>query len=288
MGSTAHVVAVGPRRGALDRVRRRLESLERAWSRFVPGSEICRLNAAGGEPVRVSRETATLVARAVDGWRATGGLFDPTVLPAVEAAGYDDSFERLPPDRRARRPVAAPGCDGIIIDGMTIGMPPGTRFDPGGIGKGLAADLVVEEMLVAGEARGACVNIGGDLRASGEPPGDAWIVQIDDPFGRPPLGSVAVVEGAVATSSRMRRQWRMSGSQRHHLIDPRHGCAPGGIAAVSVVAGAGWWAEVLAKAAFVAPDGSGAAILGAAGAPALIVDDGGVVHAVAGIEGYLE
>jgi len=91
MGTWAHVVIAGggDRGQALDRARRRIDDLERRWSRFLPDSEVSRLNAGAGRPVLVSPETARLVARAVDAWRLTAGRFDPTVLPALVAAGYD-------------------------------------------------------------------------------------------------------------------------------------------------------------------------------------------------------
>ena len=75
MGSDAHVVVVGDA-GLLDVARRRVDDLEQRWSRFLPDSEISRLNRGRGAPLRVSRETIELVRRAVDGWQRTGGRFD--------------------------------------------------------------------------------------------------------------------------------------------------------------------------------------------------------------------
>src|SRR5947208_3323900 len=77
MGSDVHVVVVGDHR-LLDMARTRIDDLEQRWSRFIPGSEIDRLNAKRGTPVDVSDETFLLVRRALEGWRATGGRFDPT------------------------------------------------------------------------------------------------------------------------------------------------------------------------------------------------------------------
>ena len=58
-------------------------------------------------------------------------------------------------------------------------LPAGAGFDPGGIGKGLAADLAVAEALTEGAA-GVCVNLGGDVRLEGSAPdGGAYDVLID-------------------------------------------------------------------------------------------------------------
>jgi len=88
MGTTAHVVVLGGGPG-VEQCRRRLGELERRWSRFLPDSELSRLNDAAGSGVQVSPQTAALVDRAVRAWRATSGRFDPTVLHALRAAGYE-------------------------------------------------------------------------------------------------------------------------------------------------------------------------------------------------------
>ncbi|HEX4820666.1 MAG TPA: FAD:protein FMN transferase, partial [Acidimicrobiales bacterium] len=96
MGSDVHVVVVGGPDGLLDVAHRRIDELEQRWSRFIPDSEISRLNACAGEPMAVSNDTIELVTRAIEAWRITGATFDPTVLGAVLRAGYTTSFEMLP------------------------------------------------------------------------------------------------------------------------------------------------------------------------------------------------
>ena len=92
MGSSAHVIVVGGHPSLPARARRSLDALERAWSRFLPDSEVSLLNASPGSRCAVSPETRLLVRRAIEGYRFTAGRFDPTVLPAVIAAGYDRDF----------------------------------------------------------------------------------------------------------------------------------------------------------------------------------------------------
>ena len=87
----------------LRRARARVEDLEARWSRFRDDSEITRLNDRSGRPTALSADSYLLVDHAVAGWRWTGGRYDPTVLRAVEAAGYRRSFELITgeaPDRR--------------------------------------------------------------------------------------------------------------------------------------------------------------------------------------------
>src|SRR3954467_9222353 len=141
MGSDAHVVVVGDTRLA-DVALERIVRLERLWSRFLPDSEITRLNNTARDPVRVSHETIELVERSVEAWRLSGGVFDPTVLGAVLRAGYDRSFESLG-DNAPPHPAnpLGPGAPDIVVGGDTVALPAGVGFDPGGIGKGLAADM---------------------------------------------------------------------------------------------------------------------------------------------------
>jgi thiamine biosynthesis lipoprotein len=294
MGTTAHVVVVaGNGRTAddlADRAVGRLHQLEARWSRFLPTSEVSACNAAMGAPVIVSADTQLLVQRAVDGWRRTHGRFDPTVHDSMLAVGYDRDFDAI--DRAAPDPVTtvpAPGCAGIVVDRVVgaVRLPRGARFDPGGIGKGLAADLVAEELRRDGAA-GVCVNVGGDLRVEGLAPGAAgWVVDVDHPVGGPPVASIRLGGGAVASTWRTRRRWGPPEAERHHLVDPTTGApARSGLAGVAVVAGRAWWAEVVAKAAFVDGPAAGRARIEAHGLAGYLVDDAGAVHSAGPVDAF--
>jgi thiamine biosynthesis lipoprotein len=259
MGSDAHVVVVGDA-SLLDTAQLRIEDLEARWSRFRADSELTRMNEAAGRPTVVSPDTALLVSRCIEAWRATDGAFDPTVHDAVVALGYDRDFLVLPAGgpSLARPGTPAPGlADAVVDHGAGFAwVPPGVHLDPGAIGKGLAADLVCQELLLAG-ADGACVGIGGDVRVAGSPGDrDAWSISIEDPHDPPrELTRIDLADGAVATSSRLRRRWSRGGVELHHVIDPRTGRpVETRIVAVSVVTRDAWWAEVRATEAMLARD----------------------------------
>jgi thiamine biosynthesis lipoprotein len=291
MGTQVELLAVDAPSGALTAARGRLADLEARWSRFRPDSEISTLNRAAGRPVAVSPETLTLLALAVLGWQATGGRFDPTVLDALEAAGYDRSFDQLPTarpgaDGAGPAPGPAPGLAGIRIDpeaGM-VTLPAGIRLDPGGIAKGYAADLLCTQLRAAGAA-GACVNIGGDLRVSGiAPRGGPWAVAVPHPHGGE-AATLELTEGAAATSSPLRRAWHAAGRLAHHLIDPHTGQpADTSILQATVVAAEAWRAEVAAKATFLAGLPDALPLATRLGAEALIVDQDGGIHLTARLQ----
>ena len=89
---------------AVAAVRATFEREERRCSRFRGDSELTRVNASAGTWTTVSEAFARLVRGALDGWARTGGRFDPTLLDALIAAGYDRDFDEV----RGRRSRAAP------------------------------------------------------------------------------------------------------------------------------------------------------------------------------------
>lgn len=295
MGTDAHVIVVAAtdKDGArlIDYAVERVEALEAKWSRFRPTSELRRLNAANGRPVVVSQDTFNVVAHAVDGWHLTDGRYDPTILEALLAAGYDRSFEDLRRPSRRPSPPRAPGCADIVLaqSANTIFLPTGVQLDLGGIGKGYAADLVTTELLALG-ARGALVSIGGDIRCAGLAPWDVgWLIEIEDPFDEAvTTARLGLADGAVVTTTPLKRTWTTDDdTTAHHLIDPATGRpARTGLAAVTVVAGEAWWAEVLAKAAFLAGPVDGARLLNSHGVTGILFDDEGVAHHVDRLEAF--
>lgn len=288
MGSVAHVVVVGGPPDLADRAEGRIERLEQLWSRFRPDSEVSEMNRRAGEAVPVSPETAELVRRAVRGWWLSGGAFDPTVLGAVLRAGYDRSFEAVVLQPGAGRSGLEIGASDIVVDDERVRLPAGVGFDPGGIGKGVAADLVTDELLGAG-ADGACVNLGGDVRVAGVgPEGQAWTVAVEHEWSDEPVASLGVACGAVATSTTLRRRWPVGGELRHHLVDPRTGLvSDSDLNHVTVVAASAWTAEVLAKAVLLRGSVDAFDILGGTGAEGLAVTMGGEVRSTSGLSAYL-
>lgn len=288
MGTDVHLVVHGPIE-LVEVAREAIEDLERRWSRFLPDSEVSALNRQAGRWVAVSPPTLELVDRALEGWRATDGAYDPTVLGDVVRAGYDRSFDEIVDVADA--PTSTLHCDaaGIALDreAAAIRLPEGVGFDPGGVGKGFAADLVADQISAEGAA-GVLVNIGGDLRAVGHGPrGDDWTVDVDPADTGLPLARVALHQGGLATSTVLRRRWRVGGRPAHHVIDPRTGTpSDAGVVAATVLARCGWQAEVLAKAALTRRLHESCALITSLGADAVLVDEVGGLHRTSGFDRF--
>jgi FAD:protein FMN transferase len=239
-------------RRALDAARREVAACEQALSRFDGGSDLSRLNGAAGSWIAVDTRLVEALEAALRARTETHGRFDPTILPALSAAGYDRSFELL--TERAAMPVDGWHAGGRIdVDPSSrrARVERGAAVDLGGVGKGFAATRALHAMRRAWPGlTGALVDLGGDIAVWGAPPeGGPWRVDIADP--RAPGRSAGRLElegGGVATSGRDTRRFG-PGGRLHHLIDPATGVpAVAGPLSVTVVAASAAEAEAHATA----------------------------------------
>lgn len=254
-------------RRALAAGRAELDRCENVLSRFRPGSDLSRLNDHAGSWVSVDERLLRALISAIRLRVETNGRFDPTILPALVAAGYDESFERL----RARPPSMPPQrCTGAAIDVDLVGgharLAAHAAVDLGAIGKGFTAERAIWAMREQWPGLpGAVVDLGGDIVVWGDPPdGGRWRIAIADPRKQDSmLDSLELEQGAVATSGRDTRRFG-PGRALHHLIDPEtRAPAVDGPLAVTVVADAATDAEAYATAVAVSDVGLAPEILAA-------------------------
>lgn len=259
-------------------IRQLFSDWEQVLSRFRPESELSRLNGSVGEAVIVSPLLFTVLQAALAAAKATGGIYDPTLLKQLMQAGYDRSFEQLPeqsPDRPSS--TAAPGGNwqDIHLDPLQrrVTLPAGIGIDLGGIAKGMAVDAAINQ-LQALSLDAALVNAGGDLAIIGTPPGtSAWPLAVQ---GKVTSWVISLQRGALATSSISRRHWQQGWHLRHHLIDPRTGePAQSKLWSVTVAAGQCMQAEVAAKVAFILGKERGKGFLVEQGLAGLLVEHDG-------------
>lgn len=236
--------------------RERVAILEQAWSRFRDDSEISMLNRRDEGWVALSHDTFTLISRMLDAHWLTDKAYNPGVYDAMQSLGYSTSFDEIPWIEGLRPvPTEVPDMSLIQLDeaNRSILKHPGLRLDPGGIGKGLAADIVAREIWEAG-ATGIIVDIGGDLSVRGEIPGGRnWAIEVS-----PRCHSALTLtfsggrdlQAGICTSGIRTRQW---GEYLFHIVDPGTGLpASTSIQEVTVKAQSGWLAEAHTKAALLA------------------------------------
>ena len=207
--------------GLLAALPAQFEALEAQLSRFRTDSDLMKLNACAGQWTPVSEALYQNIAAAKQAARLTNGLYNPLVLPALIASGYDRSFEKLD--------AVQSGKTGTIGDWHAIQLrrqtqevylPAGGALDLGGIAKGWTAELIADQLV----QYGAClISIGGDIAVRGAPVGETgWQISIADPDQSASICELTLRDSAVVTSGIDYRRWQtVDGQPRHHIIDPR-------------------------------------------------------------------
>jgi thiamine biosynthesis lipoprotein len=256
---------------------------EQQLSRFRADSDLSRLNAATGQSVVVPPALWSVIRVALDAARQSNGLVRPTVLDALELAGYDRSFADLAPSDTPA-PTASRPADWrkIALERRShaVRLPAGVRLDLGGVAKGWAADQAVRQLAATGPA---LVDAGGDIAVSGPmADGSPWPIAIANPFAPDDaLETLLLAWGAVATSGRDYRHWQRGGIEQHHIIDPRTGQpAQTDVLAATITGPNGPSVEMAAKVVLILGSRAGLAWLDARPVLAglLVLQDGQVVH----------
>lgn len=282
---------MAPAAEAAEEGRRFIEDFDATLSRFKPDSELCALNADPRERVPASELMRRAVAAGIAAAERSGGLVDPTLVGEIERAGYVSSragMSGIPlpealadaPERRPARPNPEARWRGLAVDDEAgeVVRPPGLRFDTGGTGKGLAADLLAARL--RGYSR-FIVDCGGDIRIGGA---DALVHPYEVFVEHPLTGERAHVlrlgSGGVATSGVNVRIWRSDdGRYAHHLLDPATGePAWTGLVGATALADTALEAETLSKAALLSGPERGRELLAERGG--LLVHENGRVELV--------
>lgn len=271
-------------------------TIEAALSRFRRNSELTRLNARAGQAVAVSPLLWSVLAESLEAARATHGMFDPTVLPALIQAGYSRSFDRISFSREEADPGQRPRPPGtswrdIVLEdeARTVTLPRGAAIDFGGIAKGWVADQVTANLAELGPA---LVDAGGDISARGSPAGQGgWCIGVQDPLDS--TRDVAVLQArdrGVATSGTDYRHWRRGGRENHHIIDPaRHVPAETDLLTATVVAPTATDADVHALVVILLGSKAGMRYIEALpDTEALLIDHGGSVFLSSGFRDYFD
>ncbi|HET7454779.1 MAG TPA: FAD:protein FMN transferase [Solirubrobacterales bacterium] len=282
---------MAPAAAAAEQGRRFVEEFDATLSRFKPASELCRLNADPRERVPASELMRRAVEAGIFAAERSGGLVDPTLVGEIEQAGYVASragMAGLPlgealaaaPPRRPAAPRPEQRWRGFRVDDEAgeVVRPPGLRFDTGGTGKGLAADMLAASL--RGYSR-FIVDCGGDIRIGGA---DALVrpyeVFVEHPISGDRAHVLRLGSGGVATSGINVRIWRdEDGRYAHHLLDPAGGePAWTGLVGATALGDTALEAETLSKAALLSGPERGRELLGERGG--LMIHDSGWVELV--------
>ncbi|MDP4084308.1 MAG: FAD:protein FMN transferase [Bacillota bacterium] len=250
-------------------------SIEDTCSRFKKDSELSRLNQQVGQEVNVSSDLYIILQEALKYYEETNGVFNPGILSAIENSGYTKSIEfikgrelesspRSTSDSSRNRPYQ--------LNESTRTVTLQTRIDLGGIAKGWVIDRAADFLLKYGYG---FINVGGDIRIFGRLPRPLNI-GIEDPFDSTKMiSSIQVSDGGVATSTSMKRRWKMNGRNKHHLIDAKSGePSTSTILSSTVTAPTATEADVLAKVTLLMGEEDGKAFILSKKNNAVIINQG--------------
>jgi thiamine biosynthesis lipoprotein len=264
--------------------------LEKLLSRFLPDSDISRLNnMAGRGTVQVSCETFEVLTGAYGYSKRCQGSFDVTVGPLADLWRVLKRASSPPAEPEIKKVLPLVDYTGLILnDGYDAGLKKrGQSVDLGGIGKGYAADGIIDVFKGFGVAS-AYTNLGGNVAVIGsKPDGSPWRVGIQHP--RKPgelIGAVSVTDKSVVTSGDYRRCFiGADGKRYHHILDPKTGYpADQGLISVTVVSESSMAADALSTVLFTSGLHRGAEILKAfPGTEATLIDTDLRIHITRGL-----
>lgn len=299
MDTVMSVKVSGPKgEEAVEAVCSEISRLDALFSRTDPDSDISRLNAAAGSGTwtTLSGETAEVLTMARAYAEETGGAFDVTIAPVMDAWGFGTAEEtyRVPDGETLQTLLPLVDSQKLTMgeDGTSARLElAGMEADLGGIAKGYAADRAVSLLEEAG-ITSALLNLGTSTislvgsKADGSP----WRVAVRDPADE--SGTLCVLElsdCALSTSGGYERYFEEDGQVYHHILDPKTGApAQSGLSSVTVVTEQGTDADVWSTALYVM--GTGEALdfwRQEGGFECILCQEDGTVLVTEGLEGKL-
>ena len=248
------LVLYGAPDGLIDEIWAMCARYEQLLSKTVEGSDVDRINRAGGETVTVDPETWEILKRAKEVSDSSDHAFSVTIAPLTALWDFTGGTNRMPTEEE--RLAALPLVNDDLLDlgeDFTVTLPEGMEIDLGGIAKGYIADQVAA--LVGDRILGATLNFGGNVYAVGQKPDQSpFRVGIRDPLGGEgdTIAVVSVNDLSVVTSGIYERYFFQDGVRYHHILDPETGISSDSdLASATIVSVSSMTADAMATACIV-------------------------------------
>lgn len=225
------------------------------FSATNPDSEISKINQAGGNPVEVSSETATVIKKGLYYGKLSNGAFDITVGKVSSLWNFTAENPSIPDAAAIADAVEHVDYKKVLVSGNTVTMQdPEAAIDLGAIAKGYIADRLKEYLEKEG-VRHANINLGGNVQTiGGKPDGSAFNIGIQEPFSETgiPITSVKIKDQSIVTSGTYQRYFEKDGTIYHHILDPKTGYpCQNGLSSVTIITDSSLTADALSTTCFV-------------------------------------
>lgn len=255
---TIYMDSVSDRQEVSDSIDELLKDLDERISYRNTSSEIAIFNKAYAVDgiITFSPDIKEYISRELEISNETEGAFSPCILPISLLWGIEDGYSKPPSrDELDEALLHIDPTDIEIVDDGVIFHNDGMKIDFGAVGKGIAADKVIDE-LSKRKVPGAIVSIGGTIAVYGDKgKGRPWHVGVQDPRGDEGkvLGVLAVTGGdVVSTSGDYEKYFEIGGKRYHHIFDPKTGYpADNGLISVTICTNDGFLSDALSTACFV-------------------------------------
>lgn len=206
-----------------------LQAVNQEMSTYIDDASIMQFNRLPAhQEFALSPELYTLIQRALEISQQSDGAYDITVGPLVELWGFGKKNVQSHPEKDAiSATLKRVGADKIRLKNGTISKTQdGVWLDLSSIAKGYGVDCLANYLKKQGYPH-YLVDIGGEMRISGNKFGLAWKVGIEVPDElSQEVASVLTIkdkELAVATSGNYRNYADYAGKRVVHTIDPKTG-----------------------------------------------------------------
>lgn len=231
------------------------ESYEALFSRTMEGSDVYRMNHAGGQPTQVSPETARLIEKAISYSNISDGAFDCTIAPLSTLWDFKNNPGRVPSQEEIEAARSLVDYRTIQASQTTVTLKnPSAAIDLGGIAKGYIADRL-KDYLTSQGITSALINLGGNVLTIGsKPDGSPWNIGIQKPFDErnASIASLKVTDQSLVTSGTYERYFTVGGTVYHHLLDPATGYpADTGLSSVTILSDDSIDGDALSTSCFV-------------------------------------
>lgn len=206
-----------------------LSDFDMSLSTYEPTSIISRVN-SNDEDVGLDEKFIRVFNEAHEVYQSTGGAFDITVAPIVNAWGFGFTPGMDVDSALIDSLLMYVGMDKVnLADNKIVKDDPSVMLDVNAIAQGYSVD-VMAEFLDSKKINNYLVEIGGELRCKGKnPKGSDWKIGIDRPEegnitpGAKLQAVIALKTKSLATSGNYRKFYEMDGIKYAHSIDPKTG-----------------------------------------------------------------
>jgi thiamine biosynthesis lipoprotein len=194
------------------------------FNRHNPKSELSRINASGGEEVKISPEMAEVIAAALEICEISDGAYDITIAPVLDLWDFKSGGAIIPPQDKIDETLKLVDYRNVILKGEAITLLGGASIDLGSIAKGFIADKIGEFLRWKG-VKSAIINLGGDvLTVGGRPDGNPFHIGIQKPFSPGEMAETVMARDlTVISSGSYERYFELDGVLYHHIIDAKTG-----------------------------------------------------------------